>query len=172
MLFGEQIYLRDVVKEDIDILYDICVDVEVLKYNCGSVGIPSKDRIIERFHHLNRPNRKELSVVNKDSDVIGYVYYKENSYTIDTYSIGITIGKSYWGLGYGRDVVNQLCKYLFLKKKAHRIELEVVKDNERAIKCYKNCGFKEEGIRRSKYYLNGEYIDTVLMGMLKSEFKF
>ena len=37
--------------------------------------------------------------------------------------------------------------------------------------CYKKCGFIEEGIRRKKYYYKGEYLDTILMGLLKEEFK-
>ena len=37
--------------------------------------------------------------------------------------------------------------------------------------CYKKCGFVEEGIRRKKYYYKGEYLDTIVMGLLKEEFK-
>lgn len=171
MIFGNKMYLRSVVKEDIEALYNICTDKEVLKYNYGSVGIPSKGTIMDQFQHLNRPNREELTIVNNDREVIGYVYYKENRYTIDTYSIGITIGRAYWGDGYGRDATIQLCKYLFYKKKAHKIELEVVKENARAVNFYKELGFIEEGVRRSKYYLKGEYLDTIVMGMLRAEFK-
>ena len=42
--------------------------------------------------------------------------------------------------------------------------------NIRAINCYKKCGFKEEGVRRSKYYICGKYLDTIVMGLLKEEF--
>ena len=61
--------------------------------------------------------------------------------------------------------------YLFGKRKAHKVELEVVRENEAAILCYKKCGFIEEGIRRSKYYYQGKYLDTVVMGILKEEYK-
>ncbi|EOR26515.1 MULTISPECIES: GNAT family protein [Clostridium] len=170
MVYGENIYLRDPVREDIDILYDICADKEVLKYNGLYTGIMTKEYIRSQFHHFTKPNKKELVIVTKDSDMIGYVYYKENSYTRDVYSIGITIGKGYWGNGYGKDSIRTLCNYLFNKRKAHKIELEVVKENIRAINCYKKCGFKEEGIRRSKYYIGGKYLDTIVMGLLKEEF--
>ena len=39
MIYGENIYLRDPVREDIDILYDTCADKDVLKYNGLSTGI-------------------------------------------------------------------------------------------------------------------------------------
>lgn len=170
MIYGDNIYMRDVVREDIDILFDVCSDEDVLKYNGLSTGIMTKEYINNQFHHLTKPNKEELVIVNNFKDVIGYIYYKENSYTRDVYSIGITIGKKYWDKGYGQDSIKTLCKYLFNNRGAHKIELEVVGLNERAIKCYKKCGFKEEGIRRSKYYYSGKYLDTIIMGLLKEEF--
>lgn len=170
MLYGENIYLRDVVREDIDILYDVCSDKDVLKYNGLYTGVMTKEYMDSQFHHLTKPNKKELVIVTNSSDIIGYVYYKENSYTRDVYSIGITIGKYYWSKGYGQDSIKTLCRYLFNSRQAHKIELEVVKVNKRAINCYKKCGFKQEGIRRSKYYYEGEYLDTIVMGLLKEEF--
>ena len=167
MLYGENIYLRDVVREDIDILYDVCSDKDVLKYNGLYTGVMTKEYIDSQFHHLTKPNKKELVIVTNSSDIIGYVYYKENSYTRDVYSI---IGKKYWNNGYGQDSIRTLCSYLFNSRQAHKIELEVVKVNERAVNCYKKCSFKEEGIRKSKYYYEGEYLDTIVMGLLKKEF--
>ena len=170
MIYGENIYLRQPVREDIEELYDICSDKDVLKYNGLSTGIMSKEYINSQFHHFTKPNKKELVIVTRTSDLIGYVYYKENSYTRDVYSIGITIGRKYWNRGYGLDSIRTLCRYLFNNKQAHKIELEVVSENKRAIKCYRKCGFKDEGVRRSKYYYNGKYIDTIVMGLLKEEF--
>ena len=62
-----------------------------------------------------------------------------------------------------------LVKYLFEDLNAIRIELEVMKCNLRAINCYKKCGFIEEGIKRSKCYLDGEYVDTIIMGIIRDE---
>lgn len=170
MIYGENIYLRDPVREDIEELYDICSDKDVLKYNGLSTAVMTKEYLNSQFHHFNRPNKKELIIVNRDSDLIGYIYYKENSYTMDVYSIGITIGKEYWNKGYGLDSIRTLCTYLFNSRQAHKIELEVVMENKRAIKCYRKCGFKDEGVRRSKYYYKGKYLDTLSMGLLKEEF--
>ena len=130
----------------------------------------SKEYIKSQFHHLSKPNRRELVIVANSIEAIGYIYYKENSYTRDVYSIGITIGKKYWNKGYGEESIKTLCRYLFNSRRAHKIELEVVRDNERAIKCYRKCGFKDEGVRRSKYYYYGKYLDTLSMGLIKEEF--
>lgn len=172
MLYGKKVYLRDIVKEDISILYDLCTSENVMKYNGGQGAIPSRSYVIENFTHFNSPNKKALAIINKDIELVGYIFFKQSSYNIDVYTIGITIGEKYWGKSYGKDAIKTLIKFLFNRRNAHKIELEVVSENNNAINCYKECGFLEEGIKRSKYYLDGKYIDTIIMGLLEVEFKF
>lgn len=42
MIYGDKIYLREIIKEDIDILYKLCSDNEVLKYNGNKYGLLSR----------------------------------------------------------------------------------------------------------------------------------
>lgn len=171
MIYGKKIYLREIVKEDINTLYDLCASENVMRYNGGQAFAPSREYMIDGFTHFTNPNKKALAIVNNDIEIVGYVFFKASSHTIDVFTIGITIGEKYWGKGYGKEAIKILIKYLFRRKSAHKIELEVVKENINAISLYKKCGFIEEGIKRSKYYLDGKYIDTIIMGLLKSEFK-
>lgn len=53
----------------------------------------------------------------------------------------------------------------------NNIKLDVISFNERAIKCYKKCGFKEYGRRRECVYINGKYYDIISMDILKREFE-
>ena len=41
--------------------------------------------------------------------------------------------------------------------------------NERAYRCYKACGFVEEGRRREQVWSNGRYDDYIEMGLLDRE---
>ena len=43
--------------------------------------------------------------------------------------------------------------------------------NERALKCYQKCGFKEYGRRRKCKFINGKYYDCIEMDILAEEFK-
>ena len=52
----------------------------------------------------------------------------------------------------------------------HRVELEVLDLNLRAIQCYKKCGFIEEGKKRKTCFSNGNYRDVIIMGILRDEF--
>lgn len=54
---------------------------------------------------------------------------------------------------------------------AHRVELEVVGDNARAIKCYSKAGFVECGRSHEANYHNGHYCDQVQMEILREDWK-
>ena len=46
MIYGDKIYLREILKEDIDEAYNLCSDSEVLKYNGYQYGVLSKKYIL------------------------------------------------------------------------------------------------------------------------------
>ena len=48
----------------------------------------------------------------------------------------------------------------------HRIDLRVLAYNERAIACYRRCGFVEEGRERDAALIDGEWHDDVIMAVL------
>ena len=51
----------------------------------------------------------------------------------------------------------------------NKIFLRVFKENLSAIKCYKNCGFLEDGTFREDVLVDGKYRDIVFMSILKAE---
>lgn len=127
MIYGKKIYLREILKEDIDIAYNLCSDSEVLKYNGDQYGVLSKKYIIEHLKYLNIPSRRNYVIVDKQSNIVGVIIYSEDKYARNIYSISITIGKKYWRKGYGSDAIHTILGYLFGKRKAHKVELEVVR---------------------------------------------
>ena len=159
MLKGKKVYLRLLERRDIAIIYRLCNEEKVKRYNSISGDIN------EQSVNL----RKALSIINEKNVLVGFITYKESNYCSNVYSIGITIGSRFWDRGYGQDSINTLNKYLFEELNAIRVELEVIKCNERAISCYKKCGFVEEGIKRNKCYIDGKYLDTIIMGILRDE---
>jgi diamine N-acetyltransferase len=161
MIKGKKIYLRDIERKDIIILYRLFNEEIVKRYSAIPNDIQSNDKGVNL--------RKALSILDEKDILIGFITYKESNYYIGVYSIGITIGSSYWGHRYGEDAIKALLTYLFTKLNAIRVELEVISTNLRAINCYKKCGLTEEGIKRSKVYIDGEYLDTIIMGILREE---
>ena len=53
----------------------------------------------------------------------------------------------------------------------NRIWLRTAASNVRAIKCYTGVGFVEEGRLRSNEWYQGAFNDTVVMGMLRTDWE-
>lgn len=70
----------------------------------------------------------------------------------------------------GRQAITLLLAHAFTVMTLHRISLRVLAYNARAICCYKACGFIEEGREREAAFVDGEWHDDVMMGLLTDEF--
>ena len=78
--------------------------------------------------------------------------------------------KEYWGKGFGTEALRVLIgEFAFKTLNLHLIELEVLSSNSRAYKCYEKAGFKEVGRWREAHFVNGEYVDGIIMDILRSE---
>jgi len=84
--------------------------------------------------------------------------------------LGIMIGdKSFWSSGYGTDTVQTLLRFAFDQMNLHKVALGVFEFNQRAMACYRKCGFVDEGRFREEYFQDGRYWDVVRMSLLRGE---
>lgn len=75
------------------------------------------------------------------------------------------------GRGYGTEVLNWTCDYVFKELALHRFELQTKADNARALKCYTKVGFVIEGRQKEAYWDRGVWKDLVSMALLEREWR-
>ena len=84
----------------------------------------------------------------------------------------ILIGKpGELGKGIGTQVTRMVVDWGFKRLNAHRIELGVNCLNLGAVKCYRNVGFKDEGVLRDAIFIDGHYTDVIRMSVLEDEWR-
>jgi RimJ/RimL family protein N-acetyltransferase len=87
-------------------------------------------------------------------------------------SFGMAIlDPDYVGKGYGREALGLFLDWCFRIQNFRRIGLITWSTNERAIRCYRACGFAEEAREREAQYTDGRYVDVVRMGLLRDEWE-
>ncbi len=74
------------------------------------------------------------------------------------------------GKGYGTEAVRLLLQFAFADLNLRRVFLHVFATNSRAIKAYEKAGFVSEGKLRQAAYVDGQYVDVVVMGILREEY--
>jgi ribosomal-protein-alanine N-acetyltransferase len=67
------------------------------------------------------------------------------------------------GRGFGTEVTAVVLHYAFGSLGLRRLDVAVLEFNERAIRCYKRCGFREVGRSSEVVVINGEPHHDVLM---------
>ena len=176
ILIGERIILREYRKEDLPYMRKWVNDIEITQYLSNVFLYP---------HTLNDTEGFLNSILQGSSGFKGFVIAKKETeeyigqldlIKIDWVNrigtLGIVIGtKDYLSKGYGSEAINLIQEFAFNKLNLHKLDLEVRAYNERAISCYKKCGFVEEGRIRENFFTDGKYTDTLFMGILKSEYQ-
>ncbi|MCW8955663.1 MAG: GNAT family N-acetyltransferase [Gammaproteobacteria bacterium] len=127
----------------------------------------------EKFNKsfLESLSRENYWHVFRGSEIIG-VAFLHSLDAIDKrarYAVGI-YNKENWNKGYGQELSKVVLNYAFIDLKLHRIDLRVLAYNKRAIASYKKSGFVQEGILRESAFINNEWHDDMIMGILSHEF--
>jgi len=176
MILGERIRFRAIEREDLPMFVAWLNDPEVKQYLL--MDIPLSQAMEDNWFEdtLQKDLRQHPMVIEVTTDA-GWVPVGNISlFDIDdknhSAELGIMIGaKKYWNKGYGREAVELLCKHGFETLNLHRIYLKVYAANQRGIRAYENAGFVHEGRLRQAMFFHGEYIDIILMGILRTEWR-
>jgi RimJ/RimL family protein N-acetyltransferase len=83
--------------------------------------------------------------------------------------LGVWIARPYWDKGYGTDAVRVASRFGFREMNLQRVSLRVYEGNPRGRRAYEKVGFKEEGRLRRGQFVDGKYVDVILMGLLTED---
>lgn len=88
-----------------------------------------------------------------------------------TVEIVVGIMEAFTGQGVGKALFKAAEEWARLKG-FHRLELGCMAHNQRAFHLYRKLGFLEEGRKREVYFVNGEYVDEIIMGKILSSHRY
>jgi len=173
ILRGKKVILKPMTLKDAPNFLRWFADKEVVRF----IGNQNQGLTLEKERqYIKRLAAKKeqvaWSIYTKDSAHIGSTDLHSLNFKHKKSDWGIMIGdKDYWNQGYGQDVLKTVLRYCFNKLKLHRVSLSVYEGNIGGIKCYAKCGFKQEGIKRESIFRFGGYLDEIIMGILKDDYK-
>jgi RimJ/RimL family protein N-acetyltransferase len=90
----------------------------------------------------------------------------ENDWEAD---IGYELAPEHWGKGYATEAARALIAFGFRELGLHRLSAWCVADNTASARVLEKCGLRLEGRLRENEFYKGRWWDTLLYGMLKSE---
>lgn len=108
--------------------------------------------------------------LHKGNIPVGYIRTSHLDMRNKRVMIGLDIHPDHRRQGYATEAYQLLLHYLFYRKGLHKVALEVLANNTGAIAMYDKLGFTREGIKRDEILRNGQYIDSIIMSILREEY--
>jgi len=110
-----------------------------------------------------------MLVAEEGGEIVGYVAVgratrlESNRHVADIR--GLAVAPDHQGRGLGRALV-QAALDAARERGARKVTLRVLAPNTAARALYESCGFVVEGVRRDEFFLDGRYVDDVLMARM------
>lgn len=172
MFKGQRVLLRATTREDMKRQWDFENNPELWFLDGGRPRPSTLEKLLAYYDQdLNKDDSNSVFfAIEADERYIGHCGLHSVDTTARRCELSIEIGdQEYWGRGYGREVIGLLLDYAFEHMNLNRVWLNTHSENERAMRCYKACGFVEEGRLRQHIWIKGRYVDRVVMGVLRSD---
>ncbi len=151
-------------------------DPRYLRYNEWTHRTPEDvQEFIQTFlrHQQEQPRIKfQLAIVLKDTQqLIGNCGVRKDSPDSHQADIGYELAPDHWGRGYATEAARAMVAYGFTTLRVHRSWAECVADNIASARVLEKLGMTLEGRLRDHQRYKGRYWDTLLYGMLDSQWR-
>jgi len=170
-LSGPTTYLRPLDKTDAPTLVSWFNDQEMTRFLLWyrPMNVAQEEAFLEKIQASETDLL--LGIVTREADrFIGCLGLHEMDLRNRHAVFGICVGdKSYWGKGHGSEATRLILDHAFLTLNLNRVWLQVFEYNPRGIRCYEKIGFRHEGRLRQHVYREGRYWDSLVMGVVRSD---
>ncbi len=175
LLETERLILREVLPGDADALLAIHADPETMRYwsRPPMVDIGEARELAER--EAWRPEDRSAlawAVTRRGADaLIGKVVLFAIDHDNRRAELGFILERAYWGQGYNHEALTRIVAFAFQGLRLNRIEADLDPRNDASAKALRRLGFAEEGLLRERWVVAGEVSDSLLAGLLRSDWE-
>jgi RimJ/RimL family protein N-acetyltransferase len=174
MLRGEKIGLRARIESDVAVLHaELYDDVATRSRSDGRPWRPISPDSTAAPYRIADPSDDYAAfsiVARADGDALAgeAVLWGIDQHNRSAH-IGISLLPAFRGRGLAVDAVRVLCAYGYTVRGLHRLGVETLSDNAAMLRTAERVGFVREGVLRRAAWVNGDFLDEVVFGMLVEE---
>jgi RimJ/RimL family protein N-acetyltransferase len=173
-LVGERIELRRHARENYRLYGEWYGDPEIWRLTSWAAA-PLSPSAVERLfadRELSGTDDSFAIHLKDEEDPIGVISLMNISEANDSAELSVILGHPEdRHHGYGAEAIDTILRYAFDDIELNRVGLSVFEFNEEAISTYERVGFREEGRLRQALKRDDLYYDTILMCVLRSEWR-
>jgi len=130
----------------------------------------SKNDEIDWINSFKNEGNSRLLLAVVNDEIVGSLSFKNHSKERLKHSgeLSTSLIPTFCNRGIGSKLLNFFFEWI-INTQVSRVYLEVMENNEKAIKLYQKFGFEVEGILRNAVIIDGKYHNNLIMGKLIEE---
>jgi RimJ/RimL family protein N-acetyltransferase len=167
--------LRPLTGGDGKAFFDIFSDPETMQYWSGSPvsDQAEADALLKREFELSGAGNFVTWGITlpQTNRVIGKFTLFQFSEQNRRAEVGYILARRYWGQGYMSEVMHCLIDYSFGALGLHRLEADTDPANTGSLALLKKFGFIPEGLFRQRWLIGGQWMDSVMLGLLREDYR-
>lgn len=167
------LHLRRVALSDAEGLFEMLSDPESMKYWSSPPVSEVGDALAVLREDVESDARGDsicwAVTLNGKDEMIGKCILFQFSQANRRAEIGFILNRKYWRRGLMLQALQAVIQFAFNTLKLHRIEADVDPDNDGSLGILEKLGFEREGLFRDRWLMHDEWVDSVMLGLLKRE---
>lgn len=170
----ERLILRQLLRDDTDFVFQHFGNPAVTQYLLDEPPVTEYAQAEEIVQFYAEPkgkahNRWKL-ILKSNKQPIGTVGYHKWAKRYFRAEIGYDLSPDFWRQGYMSEALHAVLSHGFEHMELNRIDALVYVENERSIQLLQKLGFKQEGLLRDYFYLDGKFYDHYIFALLKKDY--
>lgn len=166
-MIGKQCMLRPLVMEDLNYINNWNQIEEVNKYlgnGYAPISIDIQREWLKQMIDTSKYSCNKRYMIVKEETPIGLIGLYAINWISRTCEIGLYIGEeTFKGRGIGSDAYTIMEVYATSYLNLRKIKLQVVEKNVPAVRFWKKHGFIECGVYKKDRFIDGEFVDVLMM---------
>jgi len=121
------------------------------------------------FSNLDSNKTLILKALNNNNEFVGVYKINNIDWVNRRYDSAHDVLENFRGKGYSKPVLEAGIDFGFEVLNMNRIDTEVLENNIASLKSALWVGFKQEGVKRKCIHKCGQYLDSIFLGLIKSD---
>jgi RimJ/RimL family protein N-acetyltransferase len=169
-LAGDGFELRRATSADLDFIVELSAHEDVEPYMAAMSAREPEEILREIDLSTTEPAHYGRFVVEIEGEPAGLMAFEVSSKRSRIANLrGLMLLPAYRGRGIADAAAQLLVHHLVFDLDYHRVQLECYGFNERAIRHAERAGFVREGVKRKACWRHGEWVDSVLFGLVRED---
>lgn len=167
--------LRQLAADDAPLMLEWMHDPDI---NCNFRFNAAEYTLEDVYSFIQKANEEfcektsfHFAITEDGGEYLGTISLKDINTTDRNAEYAICLRKCAWGSGIGQLATEEILRFGFEELKLHRIALNVLAENETAVRLYKKCGFIYEGEWKDCLYLRGSFHSWKWYRVLEEDWK-